>query len=322
MVIVTGASGHLGTVLVRELINRGEEVKYVTRSGVPQALAGLPARPVAAELDDEDTVAEAARGATAFYHCAALISILPGHARELHRVNVEGTRHMLSAARRAGVPRFVHVGTIEAFPLEGAASPITEESGYDPDRTVMEYGRSKALSIADTVGASNEGMHCVVCCPTAMIGPPDYRRSALGEVIYDFMHGKLPAYVSGGFDFVDVRDVAAALITAADRGRPGGVYLLSGQFWTIPELMSMLEAASGVRKPRMRISAGLLRPIMPLVQGFYRVTGKPPRFTNESLHLLSLNVRVDSSLAKEEIGFTARPTQETIADTVEWFRST
>jgi len=278
------------------------------------------AEPVEADLFDTDALASAFAGARAVFHSAARISIMPGDHAELHRVNVEGTRSALHAARTAGVGRFIHVGSVEAFPLEDGQLPITESGGFHPDRTVMEYGRSKALSMNLVLEAAADGMDCVVGCPTAFIGPPDYRRSALGQVVFDFIRGKLPAYVNGGFDFVDVRDVARGLIRAAEAGRSGRVYLLSGRYATVPELMDMLKEASGVRKPALCLSTGLLRPFMPVVEAYYRVSGRPPRFTGSSLRLLSLGVTVDSSRARSELGYTTRPLEETLADTVRWFR--
>ena len=319
MVVVTGATGHLGTVLVQMLIERGEEVRYITRSGPPPGLAGLPAEPIQTDLFDVETLKRTFDGANVVYHSAARISIMSGDETELHRVNVEGTRNTLAAARSAGVGRFVHVGSIEAFPLEDGPLPISEAAGFSPDRTVMEYGRSKALSMQLALAAANDGMDCVVCCPTAFIGPPDYRRSPMGQVILDLLRGRLPALVGGGFDFVDVRDVAVGLILASEAGRNGRVYLLSGRYETVPSLLEMIVSATGARKPALCLPTRLLLPIMPIVEIYYRISGRPPRFTRNSLKLLSLGVQVDSSRAATELGYTTRPLEETLEDTVKWF---
>jgi len=301
------------------LIERGEVVRYITRSGPPPGLAGLPVEPVQTDLFDVEALTNAFDGATVVYHSAARISIMSGDEAELHRVNVEGTRNALIAARAAGVSRFVHVGSIEAFPLEDGPFPISEAAGFNPDQTVMEYGRSKALSMQLALAAAGDGMDCVVCCPTAFIGPPDYRRSPMGQVILDLLCGRLPASVGGGFDFVDVRDVALGLIRASEAGRNGRVYLLSGRYETVPSLIDMIAAAAGVRKPPLRLPTRLLLPIMPIVETYYRISGRPPRFTKNSLKILSLGVRVDSSRAATELGYATRPLEETLADTVEWF---
>jgi nucleoside-diphosphate-sugar epimerase len=319
MVVVTGATGHLGTVLVTQLVDRGEEVRYITRNGTPRGLEDSSAVPVTADLFDKEALVQAFEGASVVYHSAARISIMKGDWDELNRVNVEGTRVVLDAAREAGVRRFVLVGSIEAFPLEDGGDPITENAGFDPDRTVMEYGRSKALAMQVVVDAASNGMECLVCCPTAFIGPPDYRRSPLGQVIFDFLRGKLPAYVDGGFDFVDVRDVANGVICAGEKGESGRVYLLAGRYATVPELMEMIESESGIRKPALRIPSRALMPIMPLIETYYRISGLSPRFTRSSLQLLSLDVHADATRARTELGYTTRPLEETMADTVRWF---
>jgi nucleoside-diphosphate-sugar epimerase len=319
VVVVTGATGHLGTVLVSQLVNRGEKVRYITRNGIPRGLDGSSAVPITADLFDRKTLVRAFAGASVVYHSAARISIMTGDWHELEHVNVEGTRVVLDAAREAGVGRFVHVGSIEAFPLEGGHGPITETAGFDPDRTVMEYGRSKALGMQVVLDAADKDLECVVCCPTAFLGPPDYRRSPLGQVIFDFLRGRLPAYVDGGFDFVDVRDVADGVIGAGEKGQSGRVYLLAGRYATVPELMEMIEAASGIRKPALRIPSRVLIPFMPVIEAYYRVSKLSPRFTRNSLQLLSLNVRVDATRARTELGFDSRPLEETLADTVRWF---
>jgi dihydroflavonol-4-reductase len=197
---------------------------------------------------------------------------------------------------------------------------VSEDQRIDPNSTALEYGRSKALGIIEVLNAAWNDMDCIVCCPTAFIGPPDYRRSPLGQVISDYLNGKLPAYVSGGFDWADVRDVADGLIRAAEWGRPGGIYLLPGHYATVPELMELLESVSGVRRPRLCLPHFVLKPFMPAIEWYYHMSGRPPQFTRGSLKILGLNVRVDGSLARRELGYRPRPLEETLADTVEWFR--
>jgi dihydroflavonol-4-reductase len=352
MVAVTGATGHLGTVLVHRLIADGEEVRYVVRpTSTSRGLDDLPAgtaRRVEAELLDVDALSRAFDGAEVVYHAAGMISLMPGDGDALYQVNVEGTRTALEAARRARVRRFVYLGTIEAFPLEGGIFPITEEMTIDPDRTVMDYGRTKALAtrlVLDASGAAAPGteledsgqnaagtelddsgtsaagteLECVVCAPTAFIGPPDYRLSSLGRFVLDTLRGRLPVAVNGGFDFVDVRDVADGVVRAARHGTPGQVYLLSGEFTTVEDIVAMITSTAGVRGPALTLPLGLVLPFAPAVELYYRATGRTPRFTHASLRLLSLGVRVDSSRARKELGYTARPLAETIADTVRWF---
>lgn len=329
MVAVTGATGHLGTVLVDELVGRGELVRYLARTGsrVPSLeemeRADVARAPAVERVDgglfDRAALDRAFEGARTVYHCAGRVSFWPGNDDELHRVNVEGTRSVLAAARAAGVRRFVHTGSVEAFPLAGGEYPVSERHGIDPDTTVLAYGRTKAQGMLDALAAAGDGMEVVVCAPTAFIGPPDYRRSALGAFVLDYLRGRLPAYVDGGFDFVDVRDVADGVVRAGERGASGRVYLLGGEYATIPQIIGMLEDLSGVPRPPLKLPVRAILPFAGIVHLYYRITGKPPRFTRESLGLLSLGVRVDSSRARDELGYAPRPLRETLSDTIGWF---
>jgi dihydroflavonol-4-reductase len=259
---------------------------------------------------------------------------------ELERVNVEGTRQALEAARAAGTPRFVYISSIEALPLASGPYPVDESHGIFPDRTVTAYGRSKARAtrlVLDSTGAPPER---IVVCPTAFLGPPDYRRSSMGRFILDYLHARLPAYVEGGFDFVDVRDVAAAIVSAVGRrsdganrypgnagagpGRPAPtstqrIYILGGEYAGVPDLMAMLEGMTGVPRPPICLPAGIAGSVAPLAERYYRITGRSPRFTRGSMRLLSLEATVDSARARTELGYDPRPLAETLRDTVEWF---
>jgi len=325
MVAVTGATGHLGTSLVHRLLAGGEEVVCLVRPGSRspglERNGSSSARPLRREIDlfDPDEVTAAIRGAEVVYHSAALVSFMPGHEEELYRVNVGATSVLVEAARRAGVRRLVYVGSVEAFPLEYGPYPITDDHPIDPDRTVMAYGRTKAIATRLVLDANSNELECVVCCPTALFGPPDYRRSPFGAFVLDSARGALPASVDGGFDFADVRDVADGIVSAARDGVPGRLYLLSGRYVTVSELLDALAAHTGARVPGLKLPVGVVLPFAPLVELYYRVSGRPPRFTRNSLRLLSLGVRFDASRARAELGYASRPLEETIADTVAWF---
>ncbi len=322
MIALTGATGHLGSVLLERLAEREEDVRCVVRS--PRRLRDLPrnVEAVEAPLDDVEALTRAFRGARTVYHAAGLISLLPGRWEDLHRVNVEGTRCVAEAARSAEVKRLVYIGSIEAFPLDSSRFPVTERCDVDPDRTIMEYGRSKALAMRELLASAREGLECVVCCPTAFLGPPDHRLSAMGSLVLDCISGRLPVGIRGGFDFADVRDVADGVIRAGEvplpSAEPGRVYLLGGRYVSVPELLQLLESISGVPRPRVTVPLSILRAAAPAAEWYYRLFRRPARFTRANLRLLSLDLRVDSSRARRELGYTCRPIEETLADLVRW----
>ncbi|WP_455382062.1 NAD-dependent epimerase/dehydratase family protein [Salinispira pacifica] len=320
MIAVTGATGHLGHVLVRRLVERGDQVRIVTRSTSEMAgFEDLPVERVNADLCDGTALRTAFDGADIVYHSAAKISIGADDHSELHRVNVEGTRCVIDAVRKAHVRRLVDVSSIEAFPLTIGPYPVTEELGVDPEHTVMEYGRTKALGTRFILEETQNGLDAVVACPTAFIGPPDYRLSPMGRLVLDFARGRLPAYVDGGFDFADVRDIADGVILAGEKGRSGEAYLLSGQFVTIPELMELLASLSGRRNPLLCLPTRMVASLMGPVEVYYRLFRRPPRFTRDSLHILSYGITVDSSKARKELGYQSRPLETTLSDLLAWY---
>ncbi len=298
----------------------GRHVRYLVRPGSNSpGLVGIEADRIEAELSRSDALVRAMDGASVLYHLAGKISLSAYDRDQLHLVNVDRTASVLDAAVRARVGRFVHVGSVEAFPLAGGPYPITEEHPLDPERTITEYGRSKARGIRLVMDAHGSGIEVIVCCPTALIGPPDYRVSPVGRFVLDYMRRRLPACVDGGFDFVDIRDAADGLMRAAEIGRGGRLYLLSGHYVEVPELIRMLEEQSGVRRPPICFPIRCVAPFVPLAERLARLAGRSPRFTSANLRLLSLGVRVDSTRARDELGYTVRPFRETVADTVAWF---
>ncbi len=322
MIAVTGATGHLGHVLVRQLVDAGERVRIVTRSSSEMTgFEDLNVERVDAELDDVQSLRVAFSGVSMVYHSAALISFGPNGREEMHRVNVEGTRSVVEAVRIAGVRRMVHVSSIEAFPLTIGPYPIRESLGIDPDHTVMEYGRTKALGTRFVMEAAREGVDAVVACPTAFIGPPDFRLSPMGRLVLDFARGRLPAYVDGGFDFADVRDVARGVLLTGEKGRRGEAYLLSGHYLSVPDLMEMLSGLCGRKKPLFCLPTKIIASLMGPVELYYRISRTPPRFTRDSLHILSYAITVDPSKAEDELGYARRPIESTLSDLLAWYRA-
>jgi dihydroflavonol-4-reductase len=319
MDVVTGATGHLGGVLVRRLAAAGREVRAVVRpASDPARLAGVDLEIARADLLSPDSLVRAFRGAELVYHAAGNVQFGIGHREALRAVNLEGTQNVVRACRLAGVRRLVYVSSIEALDLSAREGPVTEEVGFHPDRTVMEYGRSKALASLAVLEAASAGLDAVVVCPTGYVGPEDYRLSAMGRLVLDYVRGRIPLVVAGGFDFVDVRDVAEGTVAAADRGRSGESYILSGTYLEVSDIMRALEALTGVRAPTLLLPGPLALGFARVAELWYSVRHAPPRFTTGSVRILSLGLRVSSEKARRELGYLARPFDKTLEDTLAW----
>lgn len=323
MVIVTGATGHIGNVLVRELLARGISVKVlVLPSDNTRPIAGLNVEIIHGDITDPESLKSAFAGADIVFHLAGIVTIMPGMASVLERVNVGGMRNVIAACRACRVPRLVYTSSIHAVAEPPHGTVIDESQPFSPDHVLGDYARSKAratLLLLDEV--KKGGLDAVICCPTGVIGPWDYGISNVGQLIIDFASGQLKSYVSGAYDFVDVRDVARGLILAAEKGQSGRHYIFSGAQVQVPELMKVLERNIGYPAPTYRIPAVIARAAGVLASVYYRLLRRKPVFTAYSIDVLRSNSMVSSARAREELGFTSIPWQESIHDHVAWLRS-
>lgn len=322
MLVVTGATGFLGNVLVRTLLAGGAgPVRSLARPTSDLAsLAGLDTEIVHADIGDPTSLAAAFAEADTVFHIAGTVSITRGGLPHLREINVEGTRNVLAACRQAGVRRLVYCSSIHAFVVPPPGSCITEESPVDPDRCTGSYDRSKAEATLLVREAAAQGLDVVTVHPTGVVGPYDFRPSPMGELLLQCTRGRLPAYVDGAYNFVDVRDVAAGIASAAERGTSGAGYILAGNNVTVRDLMKTVEAVTGTPAPRLRVPIGLLKSISFLIPVYYWITRQTPLFTTYSLDVISSGCDMNSAKAERELGYAARPFRETVEDAIRWFR--
>ena len=339
VIAMTGASGFVGRVVAPLLVGRGCRVRALVRGssrageGGAAAAAGMEGvEIVTGDLLQGERLAELVRGADVVIHLAAAITVGDRFDSEAFRVNSEGTRLLLEAARAAGVRRFIQVSSVIVFeqaPYDRVLNedrPLALESAYD-------YERSKLAAHTMALSFNAPGFEVIVLAPTAVIGPYDWRPSRIGEMVMNLYRGRIPAIFDAGIDFVDVRDVAAALVASLDRGRPGQVYLLSGGWRSLAELRDAVAFAAvkgwrvggAARKGRrvlpLTLPLWLVRGAVPLVRVFSAVTGALRYFNRAAIDkLVYSNRHVDASRARAELGFASRPFADTIRDTVEWFR--
>ena len=321
MNLVTGATGHIGNVLVRKLIAAGEAVRVLILPGEDTLpLQDLLLEMVTGDVLNPHSLQKAMWGVTRVFHLAGIISILPGRDHLLHRVNVEGTKNVLSEARKAGVKRLVYTSSIHAIQRAPAGIRIDERLPFDPSNSAGAYDRSKAEASLAVLEAARNGLDSVIICPTGVIGPNDYRRSEIGQLVLDCVDQKTQFYVDGAYDFVDVRDVADGMIQAAERGRSGETYILSGEQITVRRIIDLLWDLTGRRFARIYIPFSVARFAARFTPLLYIHRKIKPRFTTYSLETLRSNSDISHAKATAELGYHPRRLMETIADTVEWFR--
>ncbi len=316
---VTGATGHLGNVLVRELLRRRKRVRALALPDDDcRPLRGLAVEVVRGDVTSRSTLQAAFRGTDVVFHLAGVVSISSMNARLVHEVNVDGTRNVLDACGEAGVGRLVYTSSVHALTEPPPGGVLDERAGFDRTRAVGDYGRAKAEASAAVTEAAREGLDAVLVLPTAVLGPFDYRLSEMGELIRLFARGMLPAVVDGGYDFVDVRDVARGHLLAAERGRRGESYLLTGGPLSVREVMWVLADEAGRRPPRVIIPLSVAAMIARLAPAWERLTGRRALLTPYAVHTISIQFHISDEKARRELGFTSIPVEESLRDAWRW----
>lgn len=319
MWLVTGATGHIGNVLVRKLLERGEKVRAMILPGESrESISGLNVDTVEGDVLDLDSVFESMRGIKGIFHLAGVISIMPGANPFVRKVNVEGTKNILHAAREKKINKLVYTSSIHAIQrVEDGV--IDENIPYDMNNPYGAYDRSKAEATLEVLHAAQTGLEAVVACPTGVIGPYDFRGSMMGAVIHDAATAKPTLYVDGAYDFVDVRDVADGLITAAEKGKRGESYILSGHKISVRYMLETVREVTGRNFFQMKIPFDLAKFVAMFTPMYYQMANSTPRFTPYSLEVLKSNSNISHAKASRELGYHPRTLYESIRDTVKWF---
>jgi len=320
MRLITGASGHLGNVLVRELLAQGEPVRALVLPGeVCTALDNLDVEKIEGDILDEKSLQIAFDGVDTVYHMAALVSIMPVQEAILRQVNVRGTENIIRMAQKMKIRRLIYTSSIHALARPPEGVPIDESLPFDVHNPAGSYDRTKAEASLLVQQAAREGLDVVIVCPTGVIGPHDYRRSEMGETILEWMSRKISFLIDGFFDFVDVRDVARGHIQAGEKGKTGETYILGGERIKLERMRQIVKELVGNNAPMIRIPFSLAMFATHFTQLYYQVMKKRPRFTSYSLETVVSNSFIRSQKAVAELSFRPRSMYETLSDTVAWW---
>ncbi len=319
MWLVTGAAGHVGNVLTRKLLERGEKVRAMILPGeCRESISGLDVETVEGDVLDVESVFQSMQGIRGVFHLAGVISIMPGANPLVRKVNAEGTKNVLRAAMESGIRKLVYISSIHAIRRveEGV---IDESVPYDMNNPYGAYDRSKAEATLEVLQAAESGLEAVVACPTGVIGPYDFRGSMMGSLIHDAAAAKPTLYVDGAYDFVDVRDVADGLIAAAEKGKRGESYILSGQKISVRYLLETVREITGRNFFQLKVPFDLAKFAALFTPTYYRLVHVTPRFTPYSLEVLKSNSNISHAKATYELGYLPRSLYESLKDTVKWF---
>lgn len=322
-VLVTGATGFVGSAVVRALVARGHSVRALARRTADRRnLAGLPVETVEGDLTDPASLVRAAAGCRYVFHVAADYRLWVPDPEGMMRVNVEGTRLVMQAARTAGVERIVHTSSVAALGLTSDGTPADETTEVTEETIVGPYKRSKYLSEQAVLAMVREdNLPAVIVNPSTPVGPRDIKPTPTGRMIADAASGRLPAYLDTGLNIVHVDDVAEGHVLALERGRIGEKYILGGEDLPMLRLLALVEEVAGRRGPRLRLHEALLWPVALLNEGVARVAGIEPMVTRDHLRMARKKMFFSSAKAKAELGYAPRPVRQAVEDAVAWFRA-
>jgi dihydroflavonol-4-reductase len=314
--LVTGASGFLGWHVARLLIERGHRVRALVRRKVRE----LDVEAVPGDLRDRASVERAVAGCGLVFHVAADYRLWAADPTEIYDSNIEGTRHVLEAARNAGVDRVVYTSTVGCIgvPQGGEGD---EDCPVSLDGMKGAYKRSKFLAERTAVALAAFGLPVVIVNPTAPVGDHDTKPTPTGRIVLDFLKGDMPAYIDTGLNVVDARDVALGHLLACERGRVGERYILGSQNLTLAEILEKLSAIAGRPAPAVRLPYAVAYAAGVLTTAWATVTGKPPRAPLDAVRMARKKMFVSHAKAARELGFAPGPAEGALRRAVEWFRA-
>jgi dihydroflavonol-4-reductase len=318
LALVTGGGGRLGNVLVRRLLENGQKVRVLEPGTLPESLAGLDIEFMSGSVLDAGDVARATDGVDVVYHLAAKIDLSPKKDPMMYTLNVEGTRKVVDACLSSGL-RLVHTSSHHALVREPLDQPLTEDKPLALNEK-CEYHRSKAIGETIVLDACDRGLDAVIVNPGSMIGPHDYEPSIVAAVLIDVYFGRVPVLLEMLSDYVDVRDVADGMIAAAEKGRVGERYFLTGDVIPVMEMVSLYGELTGAKVPTWALPLWVGWVVLPFALAASAVTKKEPFITADMLRAAVSNEVVSHDKARRELGYTIRTLRESLTDAVAWYR--
>lgn len=317
-IAVTGASGHIGNYLCKELIKKGADLRVLLHNNEDD-FSTLDAAIIRGNILDKESLSKLFDGADIVYHLAALISIDKKDRKKVFETNVNGTKNVIEICKNQKVKKLIHFSSIHTIKVLNTNSELNENNPLNLN-SGSAYEASKAQAEILIMEAVESGLYCTILSPTAVIGPYDYQPSYLGRAVLKISKNQLPMLTTGGYDFVDMRDVVHTAIQAASLGKKGEKYILSGEWLSLKMLARTIEKITGNKTPGVIAPTALAKLGLPFIHTWAKITGQHPLYTAESLNILKESSRnISSAKAKRELNYNPRPIQETLADTLGWF---
>jgi dihydroflavonol-4-reductase len=316
--LVTGASGFLGWHIANLLVERGHPVRALVRQG--SSVSGLIVETITGDLRDPASIDRAIAGCQLVFHAAADYRLWAKNPSDLYRSNVDGTRNVLEAAKKASVTRVVYTSTVGCIgiPNEGLGDEKTPVSLAD---MTGDYKKSKFMAEQIALEYARAGLPVVIVNPTAPVGSHDVKPTPTGRIVLDFMKGAIPAYIDTGLNMVDVRDCAQGHLQACERGQVGQRYILGAENLTLQQVLCKLAEITGRKPPTAQIPYAVAYSAGMFSTAWAHLTGRPPRVPLDAVRIARKKMWVSHQKATSELGYNPGPVDIALSNAIEWFRA-
>ncbi|MEG0826404.1 MAG: NAD-dependent epimerase/dehydratase family protein [Bacilli bacterium] len=322
--LITGAAGHLGITLVKQLCDNTKNVKVLIMPNDKNEIY-LPTNieKCYGDVTDKTSLIDFFTNnedKLIVIHCAGIVSIASHYNQLVYNVNVLGTQNIVDLCIQNKVDKLIYVSSVHAIKELPKGQTIIETNCFNSDDVIGLYAKTKAEATKYVLNSVKKGLNVSIVHPSGITGPNDYGKGHITQLIIDYCRGTLSAGVKGGYDFVDVRDVAKGIILCIEKGKSGECYILSNKYITIKEIFQILHKITGHKEIKTFIPMWLAKSTSSLAELYYKILKQPPLYTKYSLYTLSTNAQFSNLKAQKELGYKNRNFEETLKDTVNFLK--
>ncbi|MEK7708389.1 MAG: hopanoid-associated sugar epimerase [Pseudomonadota bacterium] len=320
--LVTGATGFLGSAVMRCLLTAGHEVRVLVRPDSDRRnLENFPVEITEGDLREHQSLRRAIKGCDNLFHVAADYRLWVPDPETMHEINVNGTRALILAATEEGIKRIVYTSSVATLGLKQDGSSANEDTPSNFTAITGYYKRTKYLAEQMVKQLTDEHqLPLIIVNPSTPIGPGDIRPTPTGRIVLDTLMGRMPAYVNTGLNIAHVDDIAYGHLLAYQHGKPGERYILGGDNMSLLQILQTIDAINGTQQNRINIPIGLMLPMAWLMEKLASFTHTEPRATLDSIHMAKKLMFFSSEKAHRELGYQYRPSIEALKDAVKWFK--
>ena len=315
---VTGATGHIGNVLVKELFSIGYQVTSLVLPKDKINIIEPYTDIVYGNILDYDFLEKTIKDFDIVFHLAGIVDIGTGKKKLLYKINVEGTKNIVKVCQKNHIKKLIYTSSVHAFEELPHGSKMTEPKSFDSHKVKGHYAKSKAIASNLVLNQDCKTLETILLCPSGVIGPYDYQLSNTGQMFVDYLLGRLTAYINGSYNFVDVRDVVDGIIKASKIAKDKEIYLLTGHDISVKRLLDMISDYTGKKKVKFRLQYWFILMMSYFAELYYKIMKQKPLFTHYSIMVLRSNHLFDNSVTRYKLGYTIRPIEDTIKDTLKF----